>query len=409
MGFELKYMGTKRRLAHVVAQAVARAKPGIFFDAFAGMCAVGDAIGFSRQVWNNDVQIFAAKAAAAMFTFEDGPPHFLDLAELHHELFRKNKKTLAEEFGPRLVEEAKVLASSSLSLVSDYLSRAMDEYASDRTETRRLQYEKNPTRRPYILFTLLYAESYFGLRQCIEIDSIICSIDHLAFSGLITAEQKDWLLLALGQAMLRGSSTVGHFAQYLTPKEKTLSRFLAQRRRSIRDEWLLSLSCLSPRGTKNWRRKNRAFRADCTDIVKVLSLCKKPPSVIYADPPYTDDQYSRYYHLLETLFLYDYPKTSSKGRYRTGRFQTAFSQRSRAIDAVDQFAAAVAATGADLLLSYPDNGLLHQLGSTPKTILKESFKKVRQIAGVETTHSTFGASKGRVTIPVREILYHATP
>jgi adenine-specific DNA-methyltransferase len=409
MAFELKYMGTKRRLAHLVAHAVDSAKPGIFFDVFAGMCAVGDALGMERTIWTNDIQLFAAKAAAAIFTFQQGPVHFLEIAEAHADPFSANESLLKKEFGARLEKEADALATRDLRSLVRYLEASQAEYQTQFTERKRQQYAAAPATSPYMLFTLLYADTYFGLSQCVEIDSIIFSVHQLAKSGTVNPEQSDWLLLALGQAMLRTSSTVGHFAQYLMPKQTTLSRFVAQRERSVRDEWFLCLSTLAPRGTRRWRQRNRAFNADSIEILQSLTSARQRPSVVYADPPYTDDQYSRYYHLLETVFLYDYPKTSSKGRYRDGRFQTPFSQRGRAVQATRILAQSVADLGAHLVLSYPHNGLLHQLGSGPLTILRESFKIVKTIASVAARHSTFGASMGSSHIVANEILYHAIP
>jgi hypothetical protein len=68
MGFQLSYMGTKKQTAPAVADVISSAQPGILLDAFAGMCAVGEAVGDRRQLWNNDVQVFASRVAQALFT-----------------------------------------------------------------------------------------------------------------------------------------------------------------------------------------------------------------------------------------------------------------------------------------------------------------------------------------------------
>src|SRR6266581_896087 len=102
MAFDLKYMGTKRRLAPLVAAAAANAKPGILLDCFSGMCAVGSAVARDRQVWSNDIQLFASKAAAAMFTFAESPPDVLDIAALYLEPFETNSRELGIKFQSRL-------------------------------------------------------------------------------------------------------------------------------------------------------------------------------------------------------------------------------------------------------------------------------------------------------------------
>jgi adenine-specific DNA methylase len=62
--------------------------------------------------------------------------------------------------------------------------------------------------------------------------------------------------------------------------------------------------------------------------------------VIYADPPYTRDHYSRFYHVLETMCLGDSPEVSttlltgegatSRGLYRADRHQSPFCIKSQA-------------------------------------------------------------------------------
>src|SRR5437660_406916 len=123
MAFDLKYMGTKRRLAHIVAAAVSRATPGTFFDVFSGMCAVSDAVGMSRQIWNNDIQIFASKAAAAMFTFTKQPPHFFEIANLHSQPFENNQTSLEGEFETRLEREMLALSNGRLETLAEYLEQ----------------------------------------------------------------------------------------------------------------------------------------------------------------------------------------------------------------------------------------------------------------------------------------------
>jgi adenine-specific DNA-methyltransferase len=124
-----------------------------------------------------------------------------------------------------------------------------------------------------------------------------------------------WLLLALCRAISHCGTTTGHFAQALTLKPANAKKFAYQRQRSVWREWVAALEGLTPRGSKQWRRQNIAFRGDALSLLDSLQGAKKKPSVIYADPPYTSDQYSRYYHLYETLILYDYPVVSGKGLY----------------------------------------------------------------------------------------------
>ena len=50
--------------------------------------------------------------------------------------------------------------------------------------------------------------------------------------------------------------------------------------------------------------------------------------ILYLDPPYTQNQYSVQYHLLETIAKYDYPKIKGKGGLRnTSETASAFFKK----------------------------------------------------------------------------------
>jgi adenine-specific DNA-methyltransferase len=152
------------------------------------------------------------------------------------------------------------------------------------------------------------------------------------------------------------------------------------------------------------------FRGDATDFLLELSArSRRPKLVIYGDPPYSRAQYSRYYHVLESLVLYDYPVITGKGRYRRGRFETDFSRKGKVISAMNGFVAAAASTGAHLYLSYPRNGLLYQAGGDVISILKQHYRKATIAASVDLNHSTMGAAPGSASIEVKEDVYHGEP
>jgi adenine-specific DNA-methyltransferase len=77
------------------------------------------------------------------------------------------------------------------------------------------------------------------------------------------------------------------------------------------------------------------FCGDFKELFKKLSPGKK--WLIYADPPYFKEHYSRYYHLLDTFYLYDYPvltynprtESTTIGRYRIDRTVSDFGLKSK--------------------------------------------------------------------------------
>ena len=390
MSSRISYMGTKHDLADRVAAVIADCRPGRLLDAFAGMGAVADAHAGKRQIWTNDVQHFAYLAGRCRFTDPTGPLPVSRMRELATPFFQHNMDVLEEQNRTAWGATGKMPAASAFEEFERLFTIVTDEPIAHEGA--------------YACFTATYANAYFSLTQCAEIDSIRCAIDTLRGRGVLTQAQFDWALLALGHAALRVANTTGHFAQFLTPSERNFRRVAQQFARSTFDQWLASLDSLKPAGTAEWRAENLATRSDCSALLRTVSSAGDV-GVVYCDPPYTDDQYSRFYHVWETLVLNDYPTVSGAGLYRPDRFTTPFSLRSKVEGAFQALVEEVASTGADLVLSYPSNGLLHDVGGDPLDVLGSAFPQAKLVAQIEYNHSTMGASKGRATASVAECIY----
>ncbi len=398
MGVNISYMGTKRDLAPAVCDVIHHAQKGILLDAFAGMCSVAERVAPARHVWSNDVQVFAVEVARALFTSRDEPMDTLLAADIHFELFEKHRRLLAERYRRSLDAEDYLLQSSGFEL--------FEKRRTALSQTRRWELGRRQ-RRYGDLFTAIYSDSYFGIRQAIEADSIIKAVRAANRSGTISNDHRRWLIIGLGRALLRISNSTGHFAQYLKPRRSTYRRYLSQRQKCLWSEWLFSVGELRSVGTSEWRRMNKCFNQDALSLLPSLGRTPGPLGVIYADPPYTDDQYSRYYHLFETLVLYDYPTISGAGLYRPGRFRSPFSLKSTAVHAFEALVRAAAETGADLVLSYPTDGLVHECGADPRKLLLKHYRKAERCYSLSHHHSTFGASKGIARSEATELIYLA--
>jgi adenine-specific DNA-methyltransferase len=113
-------------------------------------------------------------------------------------------------------------------------------------------------------------------------------------------------------------------------------------------------------------------------------------STVYADPPYAPVHYSRFYHALETLIKYDYPQIDHKGRYRSDRHQSPFSQKSNATEAFNALFSGIVNRKCQMILSYSDNGVLDI--ETIIELANNNFISNYKI-DIETinhTHSTMG-------------------
>lgn len=390
----ISYMGTKRDLAPQVRNFVADLRPGPLLDAFAGMASVGHAIAPARQVWSNDAQLFAVEVGKASFMSRERPPSARTVA-LHFEAAvegAEQKRRQAYRAGLSIENEA--LGTAEFDHYQLKLTE-LDEWISRSRIPQRDVFSRN------------YSNAYFSLGQAIELDSIRSVLQTHLLAGQITHDLYRWCLVALGAAMIRLSNSPGHFAQFLKPKAETFQRHQKLKRRSVWAEWLVSISTLTVSGTYRWRKKNKVFNDNAVDLLTRLAQEKDVPGVVYLDPPYTDDQYSRYYHLFETLVTYRPHKTTGIGRYPSGRFVTPFSHKSTVLEAFDAIIRSAKFCGSDLVISYPSNGLLSEIGEHPLALMQKHYPNAICAASISHSHSTFGASKGLVSAPVTENIYVA--
>jgi adenine-specific DNA-methyltransferase len=172
-----------------------------------------------------------------------------------------------------------------------------------RAEQARLHEERGAS--AYCLTTLYFSGGYFGTRQAIELDALRYAIDQVIPGG--AGGDRDWLLSAWIATAAAIINAPGHTAQFLKPaSEKAYRRIRSNWSRGVWSTFLDQAKRLQPCGDRNWRLQNRISSMDALEFVEEAEAFETI-GLVYADPPYTEDQYSRYYHVYETLYLYDYP------------------------------------------------------------------------------------------------------
>ena len=391
----ISYMGTKRHLVPELRDIISSCRPGIFLDAFSGMCSVGRAVAPRRQVWSNDLQAFSQLVAATHFCSRDAPLSRFEALGKTAPRKRKKLGELSDVFSLLVAAEQSALEDVDINALATIFEQSVSEANA----------LKDGESRQYDLFTRRYAGTYFGYQQAMEIDSIRFGLDLLKQEEYVTSDQWQAMLVALCIAISRCSNSTGHFAQPLFPKGANINKVVSKRRRSIGSEWLNAIDRVLPVGSQCWRRKNRSFHYNASELLLALCNASERPAVVYADPPYTKDQYSRYYHIYETAVLYDYPQCSGVGLYRSNRVTSSFSLASKVEEAMDELIMAIARMGSCLVLSYPKDGLLHDsTGLIPKMI-RTHFGRLPNETCVSHTHSTMGASKGASARDVTEVIY----
>ena len=407
MTLNVSYMGTKSDLSPRLATLISTASPGPLLDLFSGVCSIASAVGSSREIWCNDVQTFAHTVGKAFLHSPCPPIHYHYAAELLRRTFLENYNALAERFSQRLRAEAEAIHSLNLQRIVA-LETNIEHVGSNSTlETERASLAQTRNTFPYRLFSITFAGGYFGLEQSVQFDSIRYAMDFHYEIGDLDEHQHRWLCLALCQAASKVATSTGHFAQFMHPKEGTIKRYSAQRRRSVWREWLKAIYEFTPIGTSSWRSNNRVFKEDANELLDCLMKSNTIPSVVYADPPYTADQYSRYYHLLDTIILYDYPTAIGVGRYRPDRYCSRYSRKSTVGEALSELVESCGKMSCTLILSYPENGLMPESKKSITALIKAHFGDNFSVFGLDHFHSSLGGSKGREKYAVKELVFVA--
>ena len=342
-----------------------------------------------------------------MFCANSTPLGSAEIQNILKSEFDKNVNKLVKRFAGSLELEAKYLETENLAdtLAGNIQLPFVGNSHCLELERRRLN--KRPNTFPYRLFSITYPGGYFGIRQCIDIDSIRFAIDRALIKKTISREQWDWCVIGLGKVMSRVNNSTGHFAQFLKPTESNLHRIIEKRERSVWDEFIETANEIGPLHHRPWRAKNRAYHSESLQLLQNLKRKSDSPAIIYADPPYSEAQYSRYYHLLDTLVRYHYPRINSIGRYPGDRFQTPFSNKGTVSNSLNELVRLCSEHSAALIFSYPENGLYCRLGGDLSELLSRYYNDVDIIYSAAHRHSTFGGSLAPVSVNVNELIFLA--
>ena len=198
-------------------------------------------------------------------------------------------------------------------------------------------------------FTETYGGTYFSAHQCSTIEQIRARIETVDSDSA-----RSILLTVLCNAMSICQSSSGHFAQYMPA---TNERIKALQKMDLGQIFLTKLKeveiCLSS-------FCNISTCLEVSDFFANDSIVRDIPSgsLAYLDPPYTSAQYSRYYHILETVILNDEPDVSHKARYRTDRFQSPFCSTRLAPKAFESILEATSSNGWNFVMSYSNRGVM---------------------------------------------------
>jgi adenine-specific DNA-methyltransferase len=201
--------------------------------------------------------------------------------------------------------------------------------------------------------TNAYGGFYYGPMQALALDALR---EHLP----IEEPQRSICLATLISAASKCAAAPGHTAQPLSPSKTS--------EKSIRDAWrkdpfVLVYTELVDICKRAANRIGQTMVANALDIASTLNR----HDLVFVDPPYSGVQYSRFYHVLETVTLWKPVQVSGTGRYPPfdQRPQSDFSNKGGSVKALRDLLEGLAESRATVLFTFPNtecsNGLSGQI------------------------------------------------
>jgi adenine-specific DNA-methyltransferase len=362
----IKYMGGKRKILDYIIETInENYKEGQLCDLFGGTCILSGALGKLIPMHSNDIQEYSAIFANTYLSnckWENYPDDILD------EIVNKALKYVT------------TIKNKYPDLIFSFSECTIDEFIEIEKRQQELIHF-NFDKFTHHLFIKYYSGTYWSFEQCLWIDALRKVADEYKETPLYYI-----IISSLMFAMSYNSQSTGHFAQYRDATSvSSKDDILIYRQKEIVPFFKNKFIQLQNFESGN-ELKHTVTSLDYSDCLDVI----EPNTTIYADPPYAFVHYSRFYHALETLVKYDYPKVSFKGRYREDRHQSPFCKRTEVRKAFQTMFLKIKNKNAILILSYSNTGMisLYEIINLAKNNLGPEYSI--EIKEVSYRHSTMG-------------------
>lgn len=412
----LNYLGSKLRLLDFIEENVRRVTPegaGVC-DLFAGSGCVSYKLSRLFPVVACDIQGYSKIICDALL--HDNKIDQAIMTSLIEATESDEACRLINCFEPLILLEEEAIENKDLQTLTDILEHGsvevynLEKGDSPLAKTLSLV-SKNLAANGFAneksLISRYYGGVFFSYRQAVHIDILLEIINKQE-----KLKNKEVLLAALLSTASDLVDTVGkHFAQPIKARDSKGKIKTTVYNKAVQDktinaidlyqEWLHKYIALPKGGSQN-------MTMQC-DYMQCLNSLPDSVRTIYADPPYTRDHYSRFYHVLETMVLRDSPEIStvnihgvtqiSNGLYRKDRHQSPFCIRSQAPDAFRNMFSLISQSNRNLLLSYSpydETKKTHPRVVTMQQLIslaKEYFNHVDMISAGHFTHNKLNSTE----------------
>lgn len=351
--FPLDYLGSKNRIRKWILNAVSEEFPREtnFVDVMSGSASVSHEANLKGyDIYCNDLQSYAATIAKSAFHCDRrGLPNLIRILQKLQDSWLQELREFTR-FTDIFDDERELIGRNAggKDVSSSFREFQITNLGDPTSATKK-----------YDLFQAYYTNTYFGAIQCAEIDYLRRFFDNAETADLSTIGRA-----ATISAMVKASNSTTHLAQYLkanTPVQ--VRRVIEKRSISILP---IVVQCLKDLQKYPQPEISEVSQGDYSKLISALGD-RGISGVVYADPPYFKEHYSRYYHVLETFDKYDYPELTFNprirditiGRYRKERETSNFGLKSKANEEFGKLLASSINTGGKVAISYAETSLVN--------------------------------------------------
>jgi adenine-specific DNA methylase len=369
----IQYLGSKLKLLRNIETHVENIVSGdVLCDLFCGSGVVSNYMSHKYKMIACDVQEYSSNIVKSLLSSTELPENWLDelngyvankfdnlspeITELLH--YEEEALRLAQIGEHDLLINFSQNSSLYINMINpvqlDHRDNKLHELISQIVTEKGL--EKNQ-------IFLLYGSIYFSYRQSLTIDFIRQYVKQ----SELKEDQSGLIISSLLSSSSDIVNTVGkQFAQPMKMIDKSGKLKKLQLTRTVQNKSFCVLDRLQVavekfKNSQNTKQEKK-HEVYTQNIFEFLELYENKIDCFYADPPYTIDHYSRFYHVLETIAKYDNPelavmnkkgnKEIMNGLYRVDRHQSDFCVPSLVKGAFEKLFAGCRKHDAPLILSY---------------------------------------------------------
>jgi len=229
------------------------------------------------------------------------------------------------------------------------------------------------------MITEAYGGHYYSPKQAVWIDALRQTLPK-------QEPERTAALAALIQAASQCAAAPGHTAQPFQPTQ-TAKKFLndAWERDVVQrtKESLISISHLYA------KQVGASIVGDANKMANGLER----GDLVFIDPPYSAVQYSRFYHVLETIARGKCGEVTGVGRYPGAhlRPRSRYSLKTESGAALDELLRIISARGARAILTFPDHKCSNGLSGDSVRQITEKYFQVYE-RSVTSKFSTMGGT-----------------